>query len=110
MMNGDGGMITRSHFYGYRPDTDPDSPPWHVISMNPAANWVPLPRPLPTRAQPGPQLVYGGGGMPNLGIDPTDPATWSTRGYRQSAGMIGRFNGPGSWGGNVEELNPLGAP
>jgi hypothetical protein len=35
--------------------------------------------------------------MPCLGIDPTDRTTWGTRGYRQSAGMIGRLNHPDDW-------------
>jgi hypothetical protein len=105
------GMITRSHFYGYRPDyLNPETPPWHCCSLNPMANYHPLPRPqLADVGQPGPALVLSGGGMPSLGIDPTDPSTWGSRGYRQSPGMIGRFNGS-VWQGNVEELNPLGAP
>jgi len=101
--------ITRHHFYAYKPDyLNPDTPPWHCVSMNPAANWYPLPRPMTTAATPGPDLVLGGTGLPCLGIDPTDPNTWGGRGYRQSAGMIGRFNTELDWRGNPENLNPLG--
>src|SRR5215469_1473958 len=104
-------MVTRDHFYGYKPDyLDPGTPPWHCQSLNAAANWYPLPRPLPggRGALPGPALTGGDGGMPCLGIDPTDPSTWGNRGYRQSAGMIGRFNTELDWRGNPEQLNPLG--
>jgi hypothetical protein len=103
------GLITRPHFYGYRPHCDAMMPPpMHVESMNPAANWAPLPRPLAAGGDPGPSLIIGGTGMPCLGIDPTDPLTWTGRGYRQSAGMIGRFNAEADWRGNTATLNPLG--
>jgi len=102
-------MITRHHFYGYKPDPSPETPPWHAESMNPAANWHPLPRPAPARVGcPGPALILAGDGMPSLGIDPTDPASYGSRGYRQASGMIGRFNGEADWRGNPEQLNPLG--
>ena len=102
-------MITRNHFYAYEPDYLSDAtPPWHCTSMNPNANWHPMPRPLEAGGQPGPRVVTGGLGLPCLGIDPTDPATWGRRGYRQSAGMIGRFNYEADWRGNPEQLNPLG--
>ena len=103
------GMMTREHFYGYRPHANPGMPPpLHVTSMCPQANWWPLPRPLPTSGMPGPAVVYGGSGMPCLGVDPTEPLSWGGRGYRQSAGMIGRFNVEADWRGNPQQLNPLG--
>lgn len=102
------GMMTRQHFYGYKPHPHPGMPPpLHVVSMG-GGNWYPIPRPLEAGGQPGPTVVLGVGGMPCLGIDPTDPLTWEGRGYRQSAGMIGRFNQPSDWRGNPEQLNPLG--
>lgn len=89
-------MITRKHFCGYR--ARPGAPPpLHVESANADANWHPLGRPLEAGGQVGPSLVIGGTGMPCLGIDPTDRTTWGGRGYRQSAGMIGRFNSPDDW-------------
>jgi hypothetical protein len=91
------GMITRRHFLGYKPGPPCNPPPLHVTSAHPDANYWPLPRPLEGGATPGPQLVIGGTGLPSLGIDPTDPLTWEGRGYRQSAGMIGRFNSPDDW-------------
>lgn len=103
------GMITRLHFYGYKPCDDPNQPPpMHVTSMNPAACHWPAPRPLEAGGDPGPALVYGGSGLPSLGIDPTDPTTWGSRGYRQCSGMIGRFNVESDWRGNPYQLNPLG--
>jgi hypothetical protein len=91
------GMITRRHFHGYKPGCAGAPPPLHVISANPEANHVPLPRPLQAGGQPGPALVLGGPAYDSLGIDPTDPSTWAGRGYRQSTGMIGRFNQPNDW-------------
>jgi hypothetical protein len=85
-------MITRRHFHSYKPGCAGNPPPLHVVSMNPDANHWPLPRPLEAGGQPGPALVCGDTGSGNLGIDPTDPATWGSRGYRPSTGMIGRFN------------------
>ena len=104
------GMITREHFWGYQPHWHASMPPpLHVTSMCRDANWVPLPRPLQAGGQPGPAVVAGGSGMPCLGVDPTDPTTWGSRGgYRQSAGMIGRFNTETDWRGNPQQLNPLG--
>lgn len=104
------GLITRMHFYGYRPHPDPAMPPpHHVVSINSESNWYPAPRPQTARfAQPGPALVYGGAGLPSLGVDPTDPATWAGRGYRECAGMVGRLNTVNAWQGNPEQLNPLG--
>ncbi len=91
-------MITRRHFQGYKAGCEGAPPPLHVVSANPDACDFPLPRPLEGGgAQPGPALILGGTGMPSLGIDPTDPATHEGRGYRQCAGMIGRFNQPGDW-------------
>lgn len=104
-------MVTRHHFYGYQPHPHSMAPPpLHVFSMNPAANWAPVPRPLAGArgAQPGPARVLADYGMPSLGIDPTDPTTWGGRGYRQCNGMVGRLNHPGNWAGNPEQLNPLG--
>lgn len=90
------GTITRRHFLGYKAGCANAPPPLHVISAHPAANWHPIGRPLPggQAALPGPGLVGGGSGMPCLGIDPTDPATWEGRGYRHSAGMISWLNHP----------------
>ena len=108
MMPADG-LISRPHFYGYK--QHPESmmpPPLHVVSSCARANWWPLPRPMAARGTPGPALVGDADGMPCLGIDPTDPLTWAGRGYRQSAGMIGRFNVQADWRGNPEQLNPLG--
>lgn len=101
-------MITRNHFYSYKPDPSPESPPWHCHSLNPHANWYPISRPIADRGSPGPTVILAAGGMPSLGIDPTDPATWAGRGYRQCAGMIGRFNSEIDWRGNPAQLNPLG--
>lgn len=92
------GMMTRRHFLGYKPGCSGAPPPLHVRSANPDANHYPLPRPIWAGGpQPGPQLVLGGAAYDSLGIDPTDPSTHEGRGYRQCAGMIGRFNGPGDW-------------
>lgn len=92
------GMITRRHFMGYKPGCGGAPPPLHVVSANPDANHYPLPRPMgQSQATPGPQLVLGGAPEDNLGIDPTDPTTWGGRGYRQAAGMIGRFNCADDW-------------
>ena len=92
------GTITRDHFHGYKPGCGNAPPPLHVISFNPEANHCPLPRPLEGGpVQPGPAVVQGGQAYDNLGIDPTDPSTWEGRGYRQCAGMIGRFNHPADW-------------
>jgi hypothetical protein len=91
------GLITRRHFLGYKPGHPRNPPPLHVTSCNPEANHVPLPRPLQAGGEPGPALVLGGPPYDSLGIDPTDPSTWGGRGYRQSAGMIGRFNSPDDW-------------
>ena len=91
-------MITRRHFYGYKPGCQGAPPPLHVVSANDAANHHPLPRPMYAGGtQPGPQLVIGGTGSASLGIDPTDPLTWDGRGYNQSVGMIGRFNLDTDW-------------
>lgn len=92
-------MITRRHFIGYKPGCAGAPPPMHVVSANMDANHWPLPRPLEAGGDPGPALIIGGTGLPCLGIDPTDPATWDGRGYRQSCGMIGRFNLPGDFMG-----------
>ena len=91
------GCITRRHFLGYKPGDMSAPPPLHILSANPDANHVSLARPLQAGGEPGPAVVIGGTGLPCLGIDPTDPTTWAGRGYRQSAGMIGRFNGPDDW-------------
>ena len=87
-------MITRKHFNGYRPVQGAAPPPLHVESANRDANWYPLGRPLQAGGTVGPHLILGGPAYPSLGIDPTDMASWDGRGYRQSAGMIGRFNQP----------------
>jgi hypothetical protein len=86
------GMITRRHFRGYKAGCQGAPPPLHVVSAHPAANHYPLPRPLEAGAQPGPARVLSGPAYDSLGIDPTDRSTWGGRGYRQSAGMIGRLN------------------
>jgi len=92
------GLITRPHFAGYKAGCEGAPPPLHVLAMCDAANWYPSPRPLEAGGQPGPALVLASGpGYDSLGIDPTDPGTWEGRGYRQCAGMIGRFNLPGDW-------------
>jgi hypothetical protein len=92
------GMITRRHFMGYKPGCAGAPPPLHVVSANPDACHVPCPRPMPGQLPaPGPEVVVGGPAYDSLGIDPTDPATWEGRGYRQSAGMIGRFNLQTDW-------------
>lgn len=98
------GMITRHHFLGYKPGKASAPPPLHVLSCHPDANHVPLPRPLEASGQPGPAVIIGGTGLPCLGIDPTDSTTWGGRGYRQSTGMIGRFNLPQDW----QELGEVG--
>ena len=86
------GCITRRHFYSYQPGCDGAPPPLHVVPVNEEAAWAPRPREVTgPSALPGPALV-GGGQVPNLGIDPTDPSTWEGRGYNQSAGMCARFN------------------
>jgi len=90
-------MMTRRHFRGYKAGCAGAPPPLHVVSVNPDANHWPLPRPLEAGGHVGPQLVLGGSGLLSLGIDPTDPPTHEGRGYRQCAGMIGRFNQPGDW-------------
>jgi hypothetical protein len=93
-----GGMITRRHFLGYKAGCAGAPPPLHVVSSNEDANSWPLPRPIYAGgAAPGPSLVLGGAAEDSLGIDPTDPSTWEGRGYRQSVGMIGRFNQPTDW-------------
>jgi hypothetical protein len=87
------GAMTRRHFLlPYKAGCAGAPPPLHVIAANPAARSYPLPRPLQAGGQPGPALVLGGPAYDSLGVDPTDPATWAPRGYRQSAGMIGRLN------------------
>ena len=93
------GGITRRHFLGYKAGCAGAPPPLHVVSANPRANHYPLPRPLQAGGHTGPVVVLGGPAYDSLGIDPTDPATWEGRGYRQSRGMIGRFNSPDDWGG-----------
>lgn len=94
------GMMTRRHFLAYKPGCSGAPPPLHVRSANPDANHCPLPRPLEGGgATPGPALIIGGTGMPSLGIDPTDSTSWEGRGYRQCAGMIGRFNLAEDWRG-----------
>jgi hypothetical protein len=95
------GTVTRRHFLGYRPTGKYDPAPLHVESANPEANWFPLPRPMRTMGAPGPDLIVGGVPYTSLGIDPTDPKTWEGRGYRQCSGMMGRFNSPNDWGGEV---------
>lgn len=91
------GMITRRHFLGYKAGCANAPPPLHVVSVHGGANHWPLPRPLEGGAGPGPDLVLGGPPFDSLGIDPTDPSTWEGRGYRQSVGMIGRFNQQTDW-------------
>lgn len=93
------GMITRRHFHAYKAGPCNNPPPLHVVSAHGPANHYPLPRPLQAGGQPGPEVVLGGPAYDSLGIDPTDPSTWAGRGYRQSAGMIGRFNLPDDWRG-----------
>lgn len=98
-----GSVVTRPGFampwrpLGYMP------PPLHVQHACPEGNWYPAPRPFEaTRGvRPGPPLIYGGGGLPSLGIDPTDETTWGSRGYRPCAGMIGRFNTADAWIGEA---------
>jgi hypothetical protein len=88
-------MITRRHFLPhYKAGCAGAPPPLHVVHCVPEANHWPLPRPLQGGAQPGPQLVLGGGAEACLGIDPTDPSTWEGRGYSHSPGMIGWLNVP----------------
>lgn len=77
---------------GYKAGCAMAPPPLHVISCHPEANHIPLPRPLEAGGEPGPALVLGGSGLPSLGIDPTDPSTWGTRGYSPSPGMAARFD------------------
>ena len=91
------GMITRRHFHGYKAGCEGAPPPMHVVSAHHDGNHHPLPRPLEARGHPGPTVVLGGPAYDSLGIDPTDPATWAGRGYRQCAGMIGRFNLQDDW-------------
>jgi hypothetical protein len=90
-------VITRRHFVTHRAGHPSAPPPLHVIPLNPDAAWYPLPRPPIRFAQPGPPLILGGPAYPSLGIDPTDRTTWGGRGYRQCAGMVGRFNDPDDW-------------
>lgn len=91
--------MTRRHFLGYKPGCRTAPPPLHVVSANPDANHHPLPRPMQAGATPGPALVIGGPAYDSLGIDPTDSTSWGARGYRQCAGMIGRFNLADDWRG-----------
>ena len=92
------GMITRPHFLNWKPACQNAPPPLHVMSMYDEGNWYPLPRPLEAGGvAPGPGLVCADPVGESLGIDPTDPSSWEGRGYRQCAGMIGRFNGPDDW-------------
>jgi len=99
------GLITRRHFLGYKPGCSSAPPPLHVMSVHPDANHTPVQRPLEAGGvQPGPHVILGGPAYDSLGIDPTDPATWAGRGYRQSVGMIGRFNSQDDWLG----INPVG--
>lgn len=92
------GMLTRRHFHGYKAGCAGAPPPLHVVSANPQGNHYPLPRPIwAGGVAPGPSLVLGGSAEDSLGIDPTDSTTWAGRGYRQSVGMIGRFNQPDDW-------------
>ena len=92
------GLMTRRHFLGYKPGCAGAPPPLHVVSANPDANHYQVPRPMYAGGvQPGPTLVLGGPAYDCLGIDPTDSTSWEGRGYRQCAGMIGRFNGPDDW-------------
>lgn len=94
------GMITRRHFLAYKPGCAGAPPPLHVVSAHPAANHFPVPRPMPSQdAQPGPEVIATATAYACLGIDPTDPSTWGGRGYRQSTGMIGRFNQQTDWEG-----------
>jgi hypothetical protein len=91
------GMVTRNSWAGYKPGCSGAPPPLHVMSKNPEADHVPVQRPLQASGHPGPALVLGGQAYDSLGIDPTDPSTWEGRGYRQCAGMIGRFNLADDW-------------
>jgi hypothetical protein len=91
------GMMTRRHFFGYKPGCAGAPPPLHVVSAHPEANHWPLSRPLQAGGTVGPALVLGGQAYESLGIDPTDASTWGGRGYRQCAGMIGRFNQQDDW-------------
>jgi hypothetical protein len=91
------GAMIRRHFLGYKPGCGNAPPPLHVISANPLANHWPLPRPLEAGGEVGPKVVIGGPAYDSLGIDPTDPVSWEGRGYRQSVGMIGRFNLDTDW-------------
>jgi hypothetical protein len=92
-----GGLMTRNSFASYKPGCSGAPPPMHVMSRHPEANHFPAPRPLQASGQPGPALILGGQAYDNLGIDPTDANTWGSRGYRQCAGMIGRFNLADDW-------------
>lgn len=86
-------QVTRRHFRPhYKAGCQGAPPPLHVVSANPEANHYPWTRPLQAGAEPGPSLIYGGSGLPSLGIDPTDPSTWEGRGYYHSPGMIGWLN------------------
>ena len=91
------GTITRRHFLGYKAGCAGAPPPLHVVSAHKPANHYPLPRPIEAGGHVGPVLVLGGAAEPSLGIDPTDSTTWEGRGYRQSTGMIGRFNRQDDW-------------
>ena len=99
------GLVTRPHFVTHKPGCSGAPPPLHVMALNPDANYHPL-MPRPDTGEPvqaGPGLILGGTGSASLGIDPTDPASWEGRGYRQCTGMIGRFNSPDDWN------QPIGA-
>ena len=100
------GVITRPHFVTHKPGCSGAPPPLHVVALNPEAGHSPVAPALPggSGAVPGPALVLGGTGSASYGIDPTDPSTWEGRGYRQCAGMIGRFNHPDDWLG----FQPIG--
>lgn len=95
-------VITRNHFLlNYKAGCAGAPPPLHVVAFPPDANHYPAGRPLQASGHTGPALVLGGAAEASLGIDPTDATTWGGRGYRQSAGMIGRFNCDTDWYGNV---------
>lgn len=85
-------MITRRNFGPtYKAGCQNAPPPLDVVDAHEPSNWFPSPRPLGggEGMRPGPALIYGGSGLPSLGIDPTDSSTWGTRGYSHSPGMIG---------------------
>lgn len=80
-------MITRDFGHNYVALDQLAPPPLHVQStVDGAANWFPVRRPVLRPTPPGPQMVEIPEG--SFGDDPTDPAY----GRYRTWGMVGRLN------------------